>query len=1515
VCLSVVSLPRLVAVAMPGDTTNTSPVVSKEAVADTAASGSSATNGRGKQRKVRVVEGVVTKPRPTSAPSGEVGRPAAVAQKAESLVELAQPAGGQSASSVRGREGERKKGLKMGKEGDAPGVVSANKVDEGGGAKEALARKAKEIQPVVTSSKDKALPKPGTKVVKTDAGLGDKPALATAKATVAAKGAGRMAPAAKGGSGKKEISPITTTLVDREPSGKDGKKGRAEKAVSTVTSGAAHNSGSARGDVAVLATVERSKRESVSKAAAATTRAVPKGPPVGASSKPNEWGLRQAVMGILPTGGTDQRQGVQGSMNAWLDATKGKLPSPAKDTKNGALSPVPDALGRLAWAEWPRGASELNDAAFSDALERAAMDGIVGERGVAERNQVFAEVAEVVRGACRKSSMEMDVAVEPFGSMVQGTATDMSDLDLTLVGIMAVEQRATVKVVGVGTKGKAGDGSDSQADGGGAGAHEQEDRVGGSVGHASGAGGTKAGTQVVVKELHALSKEQKGKLLSKIAKAFRAEPKFKVGAVISKARVPLLKLQHKPSGIACDLSVGNRAAIKSQILREVCQVDPRVRPLMMAIKKWAQGLSLNFAATGTFNTFSLNLLAVFHLQNRPLPILPPLSELLSDNGAVSGAAALKATRPLDSDLSDAGASSLVDRVAWRAEAFRRSGAGYRNRETVGGLFISFVVEMLAILGMSSRHPGYAGGSAKRPPAADVWTARWVEEIPGGAKWRWLGVLDPFERLENASRAITGPSLDQIVKGLRHTANRIACAAARGEGELAAVAPALLDGSMVSYSEVAARLPGEGRSAPPALPVPHGGTNASVSIASVRKGRRVPGSPGAGDSGTSGAGGLGGVAGVVDARVAGVGAHQPWGAPAASVVPSGFVGGQGGVAVPMSVSEAPELTDIGTEGILAALNRGLVEGPGFVMYPNGQTLKVGRVQGHVVEWERVEAAIEVAKQAVEANRQQRTGSTGYISAAAAVFVPQNARLHAAEGHMAGMRHHGEEGGAAGHASASPAVPGSINDMLQQLASGADNDMLSEAPLHMEELDAIQKQLSSLWDPSPAPRAHGLVETLHLQGAVPMALAYPHGAHGHAHAHHAHAHHVHAYEPRHEQVHAGNGHGHGPVDAESVAAAVNALDIASLVATAKVPQESTDESDVQQSPEFVASAHQLAVTGSSPENTGSQRRGIRLLRRGEEPPAPRPKPTPSKAAQSRAGDGRAEAHGEASKPVSSSQMAAVGSNRTVRQGPGVFGMPDTVGTPQIEGVDDDMGIGATLSREDEVFAAATATGADMDNTWADEVESAEIARERSESTAGTGRVPPFLPPPPPPPRDGRPQSQGPGRGLGGRWEELRGFGQPPPPPPPQVSGHYPGPAYGAKQYGSYGTQWEDGRINVDFGQRGPQGHAPGPQRWGNDPRRGGHGYEEAFPTLGVKRDGIEGDHAHEEPVRAKREGVVETAAAAHEVAEEQSADKRSEAKPGQWGSYAVASKLSGGARGATVGSTMVSLGSLGAKGKGT
>ncbi|XP_060762968.1 poly(A) RNA polymerase GLD2 [Neoarius graeffei] len=94
-----------------------------------------------------------------------------------------------------------------------------------------------------------------------------------------------------------------------------------------------------------------------------------------------------------------------------------------------------------------------------------------------------------------------------------------------------------------------------------------------------------------------------------------------------RAKVPILKFRDRLSCVEFDLNVNNTVGIRNTfLLRTYAYLDKRVRPIILAIKKWASHHRINDASRGTLSSYTLVLMVLHYLQTLPDPVIPCLQK-------------------------------------------------------------------------------------------------------------------------------------------------------------------------------------------------------------------------------------------------------------------------------------------------------------------------------------------------------------------------------------------------------------------------------------------------------------------------------------------------------------------------------------------------------------------------------------------------------------------------------------------------------------------------------------------------------------------------------------------------------------------------------------------------------------------------------------------------------------------------------------------------------------------------
>ena len=99
------------------------------------------------------------------------------------------------------------------------------------------------------------------------------------------------------------------------------------------------------------------------------------------------------------------------------------------------------------------------------------------------------------------------------------------------------------------------------------------------------------------------------------------------------ARIPIVQFVEPQSGSECDISFSNPLALcNTLLLRTYSDIDPRIRPLVYVIKRWAKARHINSPGDGTLSSYGYIICVLHYLQTRPVPLVPNLQRLPSDWG-------------------------------------------------------------------------------------------------------------------------------------------------------------------------------------------------------------------------------------------------------------------------------------------------------------------------------------------------------------------------------------------------------------------------------------------------------------------------------------------------------------------------------------------------------------------------------------------------------------------------------------------------------------------------------------------------------------------------------------------------------------------------------------------------------------------------------------------------------------------------------------------------------------------
>ena len=258
-------------------------------------------------------------------------------------------------------------------------------------------------------------------------------------------------------------------------------------------------------------------------------------------------------------------------------------------------------------------------------------------------------------------------------------------------------------------------------------------------------------------------KSRKVQLLSKVASELRYQRYADVN-LVAHARVPLIKFRDPQTGVNCDVCVGNDGVYKSAVLGVFADMDERYRDLVFLVKMWAKHFDCNDAMAGSFNSFALSLMSLFHLQTRSPPILPPcLRMTLASEAAADAdlaaenerAANLEPIRKFSVSKIRQQSDALRDFGPVEQRARRWQGFGSKNNATLAELLVTFFTHFRAV------EPLWRHGLV-----ASTYAGRWV----AGCSWApgryCLGVEDPFSAGDNVGRAVQRRSLPMVLSAVR-----------------------------------------------------------------------------------------------------------------------------------------------------------------------------------------------------------------------------------------------------------------------------------------------------------------------------------------------------------------------------------------------------------------------------------------------------------------------------------------------------------------------------------------------------------------------------------------------------------------------------------------------------------------------------------------------------------------------------------------------------------------------------
>ncbi|GIL52912.1 hypothetical protein Vafri_8659 [Volvox africanus] len=107
----------------------------------------------------------------------------------------------------------------------------------------------------------------------------------------------------------------------------------------------------------------------------------------------------------------------------------------------------------------------------------------------------------------------------------------------------------------------------------------------------------------------------------------RMPPVMTAVSALPKARTPIVKMTVISTQTRVEVTINNLLAISNTcMLRDYCEIDPRLRQLALLVKHWARTRSVNDAYRGSLSSYAYVLLCIWLLQQRQPAILPVLQQ-------------------------------------------------------------------------------------------------------------------------------------------------------------------------------------------------------------------------------------------------------------------------------------------------------------------------------------------------------------------------------------------------------------------------------------------------------------------------------------------------------------------------------------------------------------------------------------------------------------------------------------------------------------------------------------------------------------------------------------------------------------------------------------------------------------------------------------------------------------------------------------------------------------------------
>ncbi|XP_072275752.1 terminal uridylyltransferase 4 isoform X2 [Pyxicephalus adspersus] len=117
-------------------------------------------------------------------------------------------------------------------------------------------------------------------------------------------------------------------------------------------------------------------------------------------------------------------------------------------------------------------------------------------------------------------------------------------------------------------------------------------------------------------------------IIEGLAKVLKRHPGLKNILPITTAKVPIVKFEHRDSGVEGDISLYNTLAQhNTRMLATYAAIDPRVKYLGYTVKYFAKRCDIGDASRGSLSSYAYILMVLYFLQQRNPPVIPVLQEI------------------------------------------------------------------------------------------------------------------------------------------------------------------------------------------------------------------------------------------------------------------------------------------------------------------------------------------------------------------------------------------------------------------------------------------------------------------------------------------------------------------------------------------------------------------------------------------------------------------------------------------------------------------------------------------------------------------------------------------------------------------------------------------------------------------------------------------------------------------------------------------------------------------------